>query len=209
MWFQALNRIGKRDHWKLVVIFKFGCTPLGLPIPAPGNKSGDWTACDKFHQFALNPIKRTPASLLIISSASTYPAPNGVEYTPAQWEAATAALLRRVKSPSMRTVVIGSPSAPKFEGPACLSRHMDDVQACSGPPLASYLSFNTAEEKAAQATGVHYVNIIPWFCDKTCSFVIGNQEVYQGRDHVTTGYSYVLQGALAGALGLPVDGPGR
>ena len=40
-----------------------------------------------------------------------------------------------------------------------------------------------------------------WFAPG--GFVIGNQELYQGRDHVTIGYSYVLGGVLAKALDLP------
>ena len=65
----------------------------------------------------------------------------------------------------------------------------------SGPPDPGYMSLNDADRTRG---------VIPWFCTKISSFIIGNQEVYQGRDHVTLGYSYFLEGVLAQALDLPM-----
>ena len=56
--------------------------------------------------------------------------------------------------------------------------------------------------------GCSHVDAIPWFCARTCSFVIGHYDVYLTRDHITAAYSLYLRGALAGALDLQVKSTG-
>jgi hypothetical protein len=107
-----------------------------------------------------------------------------------------------LSTPKTRKVVIGNLAVSAYYGPDCLARHTDSVQACSVPPQEPFTRFNEAEERAAEAGGASYIDVLPWFCTKTCSPIIGNDEIYWD-DHVTTRYSLFLEGVLEKSLDLP------
>ena len=79
------------------------------------------------------------------------------------------------------------------------------MQACSGPPQHSFITFNHAERSAVTAAGGRYIDVIPWLCTRVCSSVIGNDEVYLHDDHITLRYTLFLEGVLGKALALPTS----
>ncbi|MGD0394883.1 MAG: acyltransferase family protein [Acidimicrobiales bacterium] len=201
MWFRSLNGIAIRTHWKLVVLFKDGCPASLVPVADYG--SARFVACDQWHRYVVSRIKAIKPDVLIISQQEGYVAPGGVEYTTRQWQRSLEDSLTKLSTPKTRkVVVIGNLAAYAVNGPDCLARHTGNVQACSDPPEHLYLAFNTAEERAAKAVGANYIDVIPWFCARRCSPVIGNDAIYW-LDHVTVGYSLFLEGVLAKKLDLP------
>lgn len=202
MWFDALNDIAKRIHWKLISLFKPACPALLLPVRLY-KTPGTWTACDQWHRFAINRINRIDPNLLIISQATDYEALDGHPYTSSQWRRGMKQLLTRVRARS--TSVLGDlpdPETDPYYGPPCVERHLLDVETCSVGPL-SMTRYKAAEREGAAATGAHYVDVTPWFCAARCSAVIGNYIVYLETNHVSVGYSRFLEGVLAEALDLP------
>ena len=198
MWFRALDGIAARDHWKLVLLSKDGC-PASL-VPEGTVEGARLTVCDKWHQFVVHRIKKLHPTLLIMSQQERYLAPGGHEYSPQEWQRSVEDTLTKLSTPGTQQVVIGNLAASN--GPSCLARHTDNVQACSLPPDRDYLPFNEAEKQAAQKVGASYIDVIPWFCAQTCSQIIGNDEIYW-INHVTVGYSLFLEGVLANSLHLP------
>ena len=131
--------------------------------------------------------------------------PDDQSYTDAQWQQGLAKTISLIHVPKKRIVVLGNVPLPT-DGPACLSQHPDNVQACSGPVLAGYVALEHAEQTAATEEGAHYVNVTPWFCSNTCTAVIGKYEVYWDQFHITAAYAYFLAGVLAKALPLSLPG---
>ena len=125
-----------------------------------------------------------------------------------QWNQGLQQLLTTLKMPNTTQMILGIPAVPQQDGLQCLSRHVDNIQTCSGPPDPGYSQYNKAEQLAAAAKGARYINVAPWFCAKTCSFVIGHYDVYLTRDHITAAYSLYLKEALAKALDLSGTRPG-
>jgi hypothetical protein len=195
MWFQAIDDIATRAHWRLIVLFKPACPADPLPTRFP-RTPGEWAACDKWHRFAINRINRTDPDLLIISQNITG-APNGVNYTATQWQLGMELLLRKLTVPKTVKLVLGD--IPWTDGPDCLARHVNDVQACRG---ARFTLYGEAERNGAVAEGARYVDVTPWFCAKTCSPVIGDYDVYFNLEHVSLGYSRFLEGVMAQTLDL-------
>ncbi|HVA06712.1 MAG TPA: SGNH hydrolase domain-containing protein [Acidimicrobiales bacterium] len=196
MWFQALDDIATRSHWKLVVLSKGSCPAALVPTHAVGS-TGEWVACDRWHQYAVDRINRIDPDLLLISQASWYETPTGTEYTAMQWRRPLEQLFRAITAPKTAKVVIGD--MPWSRGPDCVAQHVSDVQACSGAPITSYLN---VERRAALAEGVRYISVTPWFCTKACSPIIGHYSAYFLTNHVAVGYSRFLEGVLAQSLDL-------
>jgi peptidoglycan/LPS O-acetylase OafA/YrhL len=199
MWFRSLDAIAIRQHWKLVVLMKHGC-PASL-VSIGGYEGSRVRSCDKWHQYVVRRIKKLEPALVVLSQTEGYAKPGGKGFTSQQWQQSLEDTLTTLSSPQTRAAVIGNTAAFAITGPECLARHPTSVQACSAPPNPAYLMFNAAEKSAAAAKGATYVDVMPWFCSRRCSPVIGNDEVYW-ENHVTEGYSLFLQGVLAKSLGL-------
>ncbi len=202
MWFQALDDIAIRSHWKLVILFKSAC-PAALPTRTrgiPGKGDTRWQACDEWHRYALARINRTGPELLVVTQ-NVSRAPDGYPYTPRQWQAGLQQFLGSVTASNTKKVVLGN--IPTTGGPVCLAQHSDDVQACAGHPITKY---NEAEQRAAGLSGAGYVDVTPWFCRTTCSPVVGNVNVYFNTSHVSTPYTRFLETVLGQALGIGVPG---
>jgi hypothetical protein len=200
MWFQALDDIAKRAHWKLVALLKGGC-PADLLSTQPTGGGGDLVACDEWHRYAVDRINRIDPDLLVVSQASYYTTPSGIRYTSTQWQRGMSQLLSRVKA-SVKVVIGNLPGSPTL-GPLCLSQHMHDVQACSVVHSQSrFIAYNRAERRATSLEHARYIDVTPWFCDKTCSSVIGDYDVYFFGNHVAVNYSRFLEGVLAQSLDL-------
>ncbi len=202
MWFDALDGITIRQHWRLVVLFKSGCPASLVSIPPSGSTSGVWGPCNLFHQFALHRIATIKPQILIVSESFRYLEPNGTLYPIGQWQASIAQLLDRFSSPRTHTILIGNPAEPADGTPGCLSRHLDDVTACSGVPYSRAIMFNRAENRAAHEASARFINILPWFCTNRCNSIVSHYLVYLRNDHVSRSYSLFLEGVLGTALDL-------
>jgi peptidoglycan/LPS O-acetylase OafA/YrhL len=205
MWARAVNDIAIRARWKFVLLAKPGCPVDSLPYMNPvgfNAAGGEWSACDRWHQDAIARINRIDPALLLLTQAA-HERPAGGLYSAAEWQGGLERTLRLVTSPNTTKVVIGNiPYLPE-PGPDCLARHPDDVQACSGSSNLARTSFDRAEKRAAAATGARYIDVAPWFCNTSCTAVVGDDEVYVDDNHITNTYARFLEGVMAQALNLP------
>ena len=191
MWFRALDDIATSAHWRLIVLTKGSCpaSPLHTHIFF---KYGDWATCDQWHRFAISRINRVAPDLLIVSQF-TNTNPKGLRYTPAQWRRGMVQLLRAITAPKTMKVVLGD--IPSSAGPDCLARHADNVQMCSTfRGTRTTTPYNEAERSAATAEGARYIAVLPWFCAKKCSGVIGKFAVYFNPYHVALGLHALPRG---------------
>ena len=206
MWFQALNDIAMRTHWKLAYLGKGWCPAEMLNFNDPpgwGAPGGVYAACNEWHQFAINRINRLKPNLVIVTDEDDG-GPNNTYYDESQWQQGLTDVFQAIKVPNVRYEVIGNiPALPKA-GPDCLSQNSHDVQRCIAP-LSEALPkayATTAEETAVRAVGGTYIDVVPWFCSRVCSPVIGKFGVYFDDFHITTPYSQFLEGVLTQALHL-------
>jgi hypothetical protein len=196
-WFQAVDAIAKRDHWKLIILSKAGCPASSLAgrVAPPIETNAADRSCRKWHTYVAARINKMRPDLLVVTE-DTYRRPDGSRFTPQQWQQALTAKLRQLHAG--RTVVLGN--NPTARGPDCMLKMA--VQACATRFNGLESQYVSAERNAARATGARYVDVIPWFCAARCSPVIGHFNVYFDANHITRGYSEYLEGVLAPALGM-------
>jgi peptidoglycan/LPS O-acetylase OafA/YrhL len=199
MWFQALDDIATAAHWKLVVLSKGACPADPLPTHAPSS-TGEWAACDRWHDFAIKRINTIKPVLLVVTQ-NVAQDPQGAYYNPLQWRRGLKKLFKTITIPKTATLVLGN--IPSSTASDCLVKHTRDVQACSSS-IRALKPYNDAERRAAATAGARYVSITPWLCTSTCSAVIGNYDVYFNYSHIAIGYTRYLEGVLADALDLSV-----
>lgn len=209
MWFDALNRLAIVTRWKLYFLGKGYCPANMLPYQNPhgyGRTGGEYSACDRWHTFALNRINRIHPDLVIVTQ-EVRSNPDGGAYTARQWQAGLEKTIQLIHVPSSRIVVLGNIPVLPQSGPQCLSLHGTNVQSCSGPVTPYWKTMDHAEASATTHTGARYVSVLPWFCSTTCTAVIGPYEVYLDQFHVTAAYSLHLRDVLGRQLRLTGSSP--
>lgn len=198
MWLEAFNSIAMQAHWKLVDLGKPSCpADLVTPINPPGfgPAGGPYTVCNQWHRWAIRWINRANPNLLVITQES-----NVYYFTANQWRKGMLSLLKSIKAPKTRKVILGNIPVLPEAGPTCLAAHIHDIQACSAPRAVAVSPFTQAERSAALSGGAGYIDTTPWFCSATCTAIVGNYDVYLDQKHLTATYSMYLRGVLAQAL---------
>ena len=158
---------------------------------------------------ALYSLREEKPDLVILASC------NGCEYmvdadgdvlTRSVWGAGLEETLSRITPPGTRKVVLGD--IPRLQGSVdCLALHQDNVQACAQPvgPVTG-ATYNDIERSVAEAAGVAFIDVTPWFCGSVCSPIVGNMVVYTNDYHVTSTYAKHLAGELERVLRPIVEG---
>jgi hypothetical protein len=207
MWLSAFDAIGKRLHWKVILLAKSNCPPQWTP-------SYDWVtrtsypACDQWHSTSVARINQIKPDVVVMSSSDFFPVDANRKPVPRDvWSAALLKTIRSITSPRTTKVVLGGtpelgPAPGFYESvPNCLAAHEGNIQVCS-TPRASILPvlYNAADQQAAKQAGVRYIDPFPWFCSSVCTAVIGNMAVYAKANHISLEYATFLSGALQEAL---------
>ena len=195
MWFQAVDEIAIRAHWRLFILGHDYCRADTYPRGSFTSENAIIRTCSRWQRFAENRIRQIAPNLVIVTQEYKSPA------TPAQWQQGLKETLDAIAGPTTQLVVLGNVPIVNLSPPDCLATHPDTVQMCSGSPLSNGAG-NRAEQRAARAVGGRYISVTPWFCSKTCSSVIGHYQVYTDRQHVTATYTLYLRRVLAERLQL-------
>jgi hypothetical protein len=187
---------------------KAGCPAASLSFmnafgSGPNKLVGKAPDCPRFLDGAIARINELEPDLLVLASCNgcDYMVdPRGDVITHAAWAEGLRQTLARIRSPSTEVVVLGD--IPRWRGPLdCLATHPRDVQACSkpvGPVTAA--TYNDVEQGVADAAGIRFIDVTPWFCDDVCSPVVGKLVVYTNEYHVTSTYARSLSRALEATL---------
>jgi hypothetical protein len=207
-WVQALDDIGQRMHWKVIMLGKAGCPAASLDFrrayqTATQRLVGPAPDCVPWMNNAISRINETRPDVVILASC------NGCEYmvdandkvlTRSAWGAGLEETLQRITAPNTTKVVLGD--IPRLKGSVdCLALHPDNVQACAEPvgPLTD-ATYNDIERSAATGAGATFIDVTPWFCGSVCSPVVGNMVVYTNDYHVTATYARHISRALESVL---------
>jgi hypothetical protein len=206
MWLTAFDAIGKRLHWKVVLLAKSSCPPPYTDFYNFTSKTA-YTACDRWHRYTIARINHMKPDLVVMSGNDLFPVNSqGKPMSRAVWAAGLLKSLNMITSTKTKKVVLGD--TPRLgnnpwnaSGPYCLAAHEDHVQACSSQRAAvlNYL-YNDTEQSVARQAGAQYIDVFPWFCSAVCTAVIGNMVVYMDQNHITATYATYLSGALQAAL---------
>ena len=203
MWLTALDAAATRAHWRLILMSHAGCpAPVLTYVDEKGKVKAD---CATFRKAAAARVQTLKPDLLVATSASPGQRIEGNRVaSSAEWQTAWAAALKDLRVPGEKQVLLGDMPVLTKVNPDCLAAHMSSVQSCSAPRETALQGVQLkAEARAAKAIGARYVNVIPWFCSKVCSPVIGDTGVYRNQFHTTAAFGRLVSGPLGRALDWP------
>lgn len=193
----AMDRIAKRHGWRLVVLTKSGCTPAEVSTFDPQLRR-EYSECDTWRSRALKRIEKAEPALVVTGNRATTRTvgPDGkmnAGDSAAALRDGYVKTLRRLEQTGAQVVTIADNPHPREDVPACVSKSMDDLPACSFDEDHGLYFERVGREAAAKVPGVHLVDPTPVLCqDGTCPAVIGNALVYRNGAHLTATYAGTL-----------------
>jgi peptidoglycan/LPS O-acetylase OafA/YrhL len=212
-WFPTFLRLATVEHWRLVTLTKSACTPADVTVVNP-TFGRAYTECDAWRAKAFDQIAAAHPALVVMAMSRTYAIPVGggsatVAERPDLWDVGIAASLRRLAQSASRVVLLGDTPRSRLDPPACLSKHLDDVLACTTPSSKAIDPARTSTDRSlASAAGATFVDPTPWVCpSEPCPVVIDNYLVFRDSHHLTTPFATALARRMLAALPPPLGRP--
>lgn len=210
MWLGPLERLAKAEHWKLLTFMKASC----LPVDATEyrvDKHWPYTECDTYREWAYTEMARRKPDRIIISGllAQNFADPADgskmltIDASRPVFAAGSLHALQRLRTITPQVYVLGGTPNLDDEPGDCLGTRKATMATCAVPLDRRTAERNEDWQKAAVATGAHFVDPVQWFCDKdTCPLVIRDVIVYRDNNHITRTFANTLHIALGRKLGL-------
>ncbi len=206
MWIPALNRIGDAEKLKVIVLFMALCPAASVDDVWLADYHSDYTACTTQRTTWITAIdKLHPVTVLLADhTANVYTAASGgtVPFTSAAWQAGMETTITDLHPSKAKIAIIGDSVTFDRSPNLCLADSPTAVQSCAAAnPNPDHPGQQAAEEAAAKAEGVLYVDPTKWMCTSTvCSPVVGNYIEYYDAYHFSCTYAAYLSGVLQTAL---------
>ncbi len=202
-WFEAVDAVAKRRHWRLVVLTKSGCTPADATT-VKVNARRAFTECRTWREEALAGIKEIrPAWVLLSTRTYTDPPIGKKTDTDDAWAEALIRTADRIRGFGARPVILQDTPDPRGTSvPDCVAARPGAVQQCAlKAAVSTYPDRRAANAGAAGAAGHPVIDPTDWFCTRAvCPAIVGNVLVYRDGSHVTNSYIRLLTPLLEAAL---------
>ena len=201
-WFPALQAAFANRPIRLITLVKSGCRSIESTKLWSGavNRS-----CANWRVEALQWLKDHPPQLLILANhlgKSTSPA----SASESLWHSATLSSLARFPRDVPVAILAETPEFD-FSPPVCLSRHLNDANACSESRAAAVTTPDIdGVRSAASQAGATFVDMTNWFCStNVCPAIVGSTLVYTDEHHVSATFSAQLGPAIYAKLSPLID----
>jgi peptidoglycan/LPS O-acetylase OafA/YrhL/lysophospholipase L1-like esterase len=166
--------------------------------------------CPKHHAFVEQQLQTLHPDLLILSDSAGFIdlMHDGAGMSDAAkvraWQQGVQRWIAEIRPYAGRVVVLGSP--PRLGNLQQCVTATSKASDCVTAPAQTWRNSRAAEAAAAQAVGVPYLDVGPWFCwqDRCPAFVDTTPITWDG-DHLTAAFSARLGPLLAQQLPPPVD----
>ena len=189
-WFPALEKLAEEGKIRLDSNSKNSCLPLETEQQYLGQP---YDSCAQWRDGVLQRIDQEQPDLVLLAmydQPERLPDRAGTSQS-AQWHDGLAATLEQINGPQV--AVLKDVPVQTRNPDECLSKHLEDAQACAVDREDAFQDDLVEAEDAAieEAAGeVRRVDLTRYFCNpENCPTVIGNTVVFRDNHHLTTTFS--------------------
>jgi SGNH domain (fused to AT3 domains) len=202
MWLPALVPFAESQGYRLSLVWTSGCPAATVSVWDAQTHSVN-AACNSWRTKMIAKIhKLAPTLVLLASRTSDIPGPDNHPTTNSAWMMGLEQTISALETTKTTVAVIGDITAFSPNPlPQCLAANPSSIQACAvSNPNGKTRQHFAAEQAAAAAEGVAYIDPQPWLCTNVCSPVIGHMVAYYDTFHVSATYAEYLSGVWASAI---------
>jgi SGNH domain (fused to AT3 domains) len=202
MWLPALVPVAQSQGYRLSLVWMSGCPAATVSVWDADTHSVN-SSCNSWRTKMVAQIhKLAPTLVLLASRTSDIPGPDNHPTTNTAWMTGLEQTISELETTKTTVAVIAditvfSPNPL----PQCLAANPSSIQSCAvSNPNGKTRQHFAAEQAAAAAEGVAYIDPQPWLCTNVCSPVIGHMVAYYDTFHVSATYAEYLSGVWASAI---------
>ncbi len=192
MWLPAVLVMAKRDHWTVVPVMRFGCTPEKWFT----HMGPDGPICWAWLHWATGEIRRLHPTVTLLGGS--------VGETPStQTTAAAAGMITAVRTLKLLSpvVVIGDPKGLTVNSESCLSTAHASLASCMTTWQSSALAAYDQVARGTKSLGASFLPTRGFICwEQRCPAVVGHTIVWMDTNHLTGIYSGQLAGPFRAAF---------
>jgi hypothetical protein len=200
-WLPALDRVAKRNHWRVTTYLASQCAAADVrqAFPTPANTD----ACEAWVARTARAVAHSlPAAVVYTNRISVGAAGQSFEDSGALYSDGMEAVLRDWDEAGLSVLVLRDTPAPSTSIPDCLAQHPDDVTSCDGT-RDKWLPEDQSESavKRVGSPRITFLDLTDHICaSETCSAVIGGVVTYFDGSHLTATYASTLDRYLGPPL---------
>ncbi|MCV0396082.1 MAG: acyltransferase [Rhizobiaceae bacterium] len=191
-WSTAFQEIARRRDWRLTVVTKSSCPPLGVPIIY---RDGRYSACEMWTKAMLDLVRAERPDLVVLAMSPRYAvAPDGRPATLADGAARTLQALRDAQIPA---AVFRDIPYLRFEPLECVAADPD----CSTTLAESGHKIDPMVIASETVDQIPLLDLNDIICPEgICPMVQGNVVAWRDSNHLTATYISTLTTALEARL---------
>ena len=202
-WFPALDKLSKREHWKLFSQTMSSCNPAD--IKAWSSTLGKiMENCPIWRSNAIQKIIARKPLFVLVGGTRNFQTlePNGVVASQKRsyiiWESGMRRTIDAFKRAGIKVILISDVPFAKGDPIICLSAHPNSAIACANPVNdAIDTNWLAAERAVSKAEAINLIEPQLWVCPTApCPAIINNMLVYFDPSHLTATFSQSLSGRL-------------
>ena len=210
-WLPALNKYAKAHGWQVFMWAKASCPFNDVPIWSSVYKS-EFETCYQWREKVHDRLVGLPrVDLILLSRSRSYNQmavlPSGRRTTTDNvlplWRDGTRRTLHRLAGLGAEVGLFHATPVSPVDPPACLSEHLDDLNACDFPRAAGTGDMLLAAEREVAATrGASILDLTEDICPTDPCPVVSPAGliVYRDVHHLTATFSRTLSGVLGARL---------
>ncbi len=205
-WFPAVERVARRQGWRLHVLTMSACSPADIPNWNT-NFGRVSTECTAWRKRTIRQIAAEHPAIVLVAGTRGFATVDssgalltGDARTRA-WQAGMKRTLDRLVPVASRVIVIGDVPLSGQDPPACLSANTT-VLACATPVSAAIdEAWLADEQRAAEVSSAGFIDPTRWVCPSSpCPVVIGKVLVFRDQGHLTAVFARSLGDRLRNAI---------
>lgn len=206
-WFPAVERVARRQGWRLQVLTMSACSPADIPNWNT-NFGRVSTECTAWRKRTIRQIAAEHPAIVLVAGTRGFATvdSSGAMLTgdarTRAWQAGMRRTLDRLVPVASRVIVIGDVPLSGQDPPACLSANPTTVLACATPVYAAIdEAWLATEQRAAEVSYAGFIDPTRWVCPSSpCPVVIGHVLVFRDQGHLTAVFARALGDRLRSAI---------
>lgn len=207
MWMSAIEKIAKKQGYKVRLFAKLACPIVREPIWS-FQLNKPFAECSQWQEKVINQIQTLKPEVLITTDQWKPAVVDGKrsDYdTPFVWQREYPKALQELSLIAKRLIVIGNNPSLSQDPVTCISKPRASLALCSsGRGQADNAAINQIEKAATVALKSTYIDTVSWACTQSlCPVVIAGKIAYFDQWHFSESYVQYLLPLLEAALKLP------
>lgn len=207
MWMSAIEKIAKKQGYKVRLFAKLACPIVREPIWS-FQLNKPFAECSQWQEKVINQIQTLKPEVLITTDQWKPAVVDGKrsDYdTPFVWQREYPKALQELSTSTKKLIVIGNNPSLTQDPVSCISKPRTSLALCSsGRGQADNAAINQIEKAATVALKSTYIDTVSWACTQSlCPVVIAGKIAYFDQWHFSESYVQYLLPLLEAALKLP------